>query len=49
MFGAFSLGIIPGRVTYVVNKKGIVIYIFDSQIEATKHVDEALRTLKEII
>ena len=48
MFGAFSFGIVPGRVTYVVDKKGIVKYIFNSQTEATKHVDEALRILKEM-
>jgi len=47
-FGAFSLGIIPGRVTYIVDKKGIVNYIFNSQTEATKHVDEALRILKKM-
>jgi peroxiredoxin Q/BCP len=48
MFGAFSLGIIAGRVTFIVDKKGIVKYIFNSQIEATKHVDEALRILKDM-
>ncbi len=41
-------GIIPGRVTYVINKDGKVIYIFNSQIQAEKHVSEALRTLKEL-
>jgi peroxiredoxin Q/BCP len=39
-------GLIPGRVTYIVNKKGKVVYIFNSQTDATKHVDEALRILK---
>jgi len=48
LFGAFSLGFVPGRITYIVDKKGIVIYTFNSQTEATKHVDEALRILKEI-
>jgi thioredoxin-dependent peroxiredoxin len=48
LFGAFSLGILPGRITYIVNKKGIVIYSFNSQSEATKHVDEALRILKQL-
>ena len=48
LFGAYSLGIIPGRITYIVDKKGIVVYLFNSQTEATKHVDEALRVLKEI-
>lgn len=42
------LGLIPGRVTYVVNKEGKVVYMFNSQIEAEKHVDEALRILKEM-
>lgn len=41
------LGLLPGRVTYVADKSGKVIYIFNSQVNATKHVDEALRILKE--
>ncbi len=40
------LGLLPGRVTYVVDKTGKVIYLFNSQIQATKHVDEALTILK---
>ena len=42
------LGILPGRVTYIADKTGKVIYIFDSQLQATRHVDEALRILKEL-
>ncbi len=41
-------GALPGRVTYVVDKTGTVVYVFDSQSQATKHVDEALRILKEM-
>ena len=41
-------GLLPGRVTYIVDKTGKVIYLFDSQINATQHVDEALRILKEV-
>jgi thioredoxin-dependent peroxiredoxin len=41
-------GVLPGRVTYIVNKSGVVVYVFDSQTQATKHVDEALRILKEL-
>lgn len=41
-------GLLPGRVTYVVNKKGIVEFMFNSQIKAEKHVDEALRILQDI-
>jgi peroxiredoxin Q/BCP len=39
------LGLLPGRVTYIVDKTGRVIYIFNSQMNAEKHVDEALRIL----
>jgi peroxiredoxin Q/BCP len=42
------LGMLPGRVTYIADKTGKVIYIFNSQMQATKHVDEALRILKEL-
>ncbi len=49
-FGASSdlFGLLPGRVTFVANKKGKVINVFNSQTQATKHVDEALRILKEL-
>lgn len=40
------LGLLPGRVTYIIDKTGKVVYIFNSQIQAEKHVDEALRILK---
>lgn len=42
------LGLISGRVTYVINKAGKVVYIFNSQTQAEKHVSEALRILNEI-
>lgn len=40
-------GLIPGRVTYVVDKEGIIRYIFNSQMNSRKHVSEALRVLRE--
>lgn len=42
------LGVLPGRVTYVVNKKGEVVYLFNSQLNATKHVEESLRIIKNL-
>jgi len=39
-------GILPGRVTYVINKQGIVVHTFDSQLQAEKHIEEALAALK---
>ena len=41
-------GMLPGRVTYVVDRQGIVRYIFNSQLNTGKHISEALRILKEI-
>jgi len=40
------LGMLPGRVTYVIDKSGTVVYIFNSQTQARRHVDEALKILK---
>jgi thioredoxin-dependent peroxiredoxin len=40
-----TLGLIPGRVTYVIDRDGIVRHIFSSQLEAARHVDEALAHL----
>ncbi len=36
-------GLIPGRVTYVADRSGKVVYIFDSQTEVQRHVDEAIK------
>lgn len=41
------LGIIPGRVTYVVNKQGEVIHVFNSQSNAEQHISESLQALKK--
>lgn len=41
-----ALGLLPGRVTYVGDRKGKVVYIFNSQAQAERHVDEALKILK---
>ena len=43
-----TLGLLPGRVTYVVDKEGVVQHVFNSQIAATKHVDEALDVVKRL-
>ncbi|HXX86875.1 MAG TPA: peroxiredoxin [Candidatus Acidoferrum sp.] len=43
-----TLGIISGRVTFIIDKKGIIRHMFSSQLQATKHIEEALRIVKEI-
>jgi peroxiredoxin Q/BCP len=40
-----SLGLIPGRVTFVIDKSGIVRYVFSSQLQPSRHVKEALKGL----
>lgn len=39
------LGLIPGRVTYVIDKKGIIVLIFNS-MSGTIHVEKALEIVK---
>jgi len=39
-------GMLPGRYTYVINKKGKIILVFNSALNAQKHIDEALKILK---
>lgn len=41
------LGLLPGRYTYVVNKKGEIILVFNSALNAQKHIDAALEALKK--
>jgi len=41
-----SLGVLPGRVTYVVDPAGKVVYIYNSQTRAEEHVRKALEFIK---
>ena len=44
-----TFGLIPGRVTFVIDKQGIVRKVYSSQLAPKRHVDvaaEALRTLR---
>jgi peroxiredoxin Q/BCP len=43
-----SMGFLPGRVTYVIDKGGMVRFIFSSQLHATRHAQEALESLRKI-
>jgi thioredoxin-dependent peroxiredoxin len=49
LFGVPSslLGLIPGRMTYVVDKQGIVVHIFNSQKDAERHIEESINALKK--
>lgn len=43
-----TMGMIQGRVTYVIDKQGIVRHIFSSQTQTQRYVEEAKRTLEEL-
>jgi peroxiredoxin Q/BCP len=43
-----TLGLLPGRVTYVIDKEGVIRHAFSSQLNATQHVAEALKVLTRL-
>ena len=40
-----TFGVIPGRVTFVIDRQGIVRHVFSSQSSPARHVEEALVAL----
>lgn len=48
-FGVTSLlGLLKGRATFVIDRQGIVRHVFDSQTQATRHVAEAVQTIRTL-
>lgn len=43
-----TYGLLPGRVTYIIDRAGIVRCIFSSQFTPEKHIVEALKALQNI-
>jgi peroxiredoxin Q/BCP len=43
-----TFGLFPGRVTYVIDEKGVIRHVFSSQLDARRHVQEALKVLPSI-
>lgn len=43
-----TLGLLPGRTTYVVDPQGVIRHKFDSQLFARKHVSEALEAVRRL-
>lgn len=41
-----SMGILPGRVTYVIDPEGVVREVFNSQFRAKAHQEKALATIR---
>lgn len=43
-----TLGLMPGRVTYVIDGEGTIRHVFNSQLNPRKHVTEALAILRAL-
>ncbi len=43
-----TLGLLPGRVTYVIDKNGVVRHAFSSQLNYQKHVEEAIEIIRTL-
>ena len=43
-----SFGLVPGRVTFVIDKTGVVRRVFSSQLNPARHVSEAVQELRSI-
>lgn len=43
-----TFGLIPGRVTFVIDRAGVVRHVFSSQSNATRHVEEALAAISSL-
>jgi len=43
-----TMGFLPGRVTFVIDKQGVIRHIFNSQLNFKGHIEEALHILKSL-
>lgn len=43
-----SLGLVAGRVTYVIDRQGTIRGKFSSQLSYSKHIEEALRVIRSL-
>ena len=42
------LGLVPGRVTFVIDKKGVIRHIFSSLFKPERHIEESLSILRSL-
>ncbi|MCH8232112.1 MAG: peroxiredoxin [Bacteroidetes bacterium] len=43
-----TLGLFPGRVTFIIDREGVVRHIFNSQLRIKKHISDALRIIEKL-
>ncbi len=44
-----TLGLLDGRVTFVIDREGIIRHTFSSQLRARKHIVEALKIVRSLV
>ncbi|MDF5719256.1 MAG: peroxiredoxin [Rhizonema sp. PD37] len=50
LYGATTaFGLVPGRVTYIIDSCGVVRHIFNSMFNFNAHVSEAIKTLQQLV
>jgi thioredoxin-dependent peroxiredoxin len=42
------LGVVPGRVTYVIDRQGTVRHVFNSMTNIGQHISDALRVVRQL-
>ena len=43
-----TLGVLPGRVTYVIDSTGTVRHVFNSMLDIGRHIDDALTVVQKL-
>lgn len=43
-----TLGVLPGRVTYVIDQQGVIRLVFSAQMTSDGHVREAMKAIHEL-
>jgi peroxiredoxin Q/BCP len=43
-----TLGLLPGRMTFVIDRDGVIQHTFNSQLFASKHVQEAITVVRKL-
>ena len=50
LYGATKgFGLLPGRYTFIIDMKVIILHIFTSETNMKKHIDESLKILRQIV
>jgi peroxiredoxin Q/BCP len=42
------LGLLPGRVTYVIDREGTVRHVFNSMTHIGRHINDALEVVRQL-